>query len=73
MSDRISYNSFLKELRVIVMPTSVHDAHQAWINNSLNRMIAQGLLTFQDVENLERYVGTSKYCTNNQKYVYRRF
>lgn len=42
------------------MPTTIHDAHQPWLEYALDCMIMNQVLTFTEKHSFERYVGTSK-------------
>src|SRR6266516_8213416 len=59
---RINYNSCNRTLRVIVMPTFVHDCHQPWLHVELLKMFATGFLNFDESRHLILSSGTSEYC-----------
>ncbi|KAK9236492.1 hypothetical protein V1525DRAFT_213415 [Lipomyces kononenkoae] len=56
---RLSYDSLLQNLRVVIMPTELHDSHVPWFENSLAQMLVSGFLTIEEIVILERYPGTT--------------
>ncbi|KAJ9363747.1 hypothetical protein C8Q69DRAFT_482032 [Paecilomyces variotii] len=56
---RFSYNSFVKALNVLVMPTEVHDVHQHWISSEKLDMVLGGFLTAAEGHALTLGVGTT--------------
>ncbi|KAK9481637.1 hypothetical protein V1527DRAFT_486426 [Lipomyces starkeyi] len=56
---RLGYDSLLQNLRVVIMPTKIHDSHVPWFENSLAQMLVSGFLTIEEMVILERYPGTT--------------
>ncbi|KAK9234479.1 hypothetical protein V1525DRAFT_391415 [Lipomyces kononenkoae] len=56
---RVGYDSLLQSLRVVIMPTELHDSHVPWFENSLAQMLVSGFLTIEEMVILERYPGTT--------------
>ncbi|OJJ46530.1 hypothetical protein ASPZODRAFT_132600 [Penicilliopsis zonata CBS 506.65] len=58
-SARLTYNAFLKILRIEVMPTRLHDAHQRWAINASQNWARDGTLNSQESEILNMGVSTT--------------
>ncbi|KAL2863982.1 major facilitator superfamily domain-containing protein [Aspergillus lucknowensis] len=56
---RISYNSVTRVLCLRLMPTSLHDVHQRWINTSITGWVFDGLLSRPESELLWSGVGST--------------
>ncbi|KAJ9394538.1 hypothetical protein DTO282F9_8527 [Paecilomyces variotii] len=55
---RFSYNSLIKVLNILIMPTEVHDVHQHWIGEEKLDMVLAGFLTPAEGHALTLGVGT---------------
>ncbi|KAJ9215657.1 hypothetical protein DTO166G4_2763 [Paecilomyces variotii] len=56
---RFSYNSFVRVLNILVMPTEVHDAHQDWIDEEIKAMFVSRFLDNAELFALKFRVGTT--------------
>jgi len=54
---RLGYNSLLKTLKLVLMPSQIHDSHQPWLINSI---LDSGHLTRQERKSLRILSSTSK-------------
>ncbi|OAX84051.1 hypothetical protein ACJ72_01586 [Emergomyces africanus] len=56
---RINFNAFTETLRIRIMPTELHDAHQRWAIDALVEWTHGGLVSLEEQRNLDAGVGTT--------------
>jgi hypothetical protein len=57
---RKHYNSVTKTVWIRTMPTTIHDCHQRWFEQSEKAWYIAGQLTQAEFVNITHYAGTSK-------------
>jgi len=55
---RACYDSLEKTLSFIIMPSFLHDSHQAWVNRSIYKAISQQVLTLEEYTTMKVSSGT---------------
>lgn len=56
----ITYNSANKNLHILIMPSTLHNAHHAWIIRVLSNLLNSGHLTIVESDTLTLESGTSE-------------
>lgn len=56
---RLSYNSRLQVLKLVFLPSQIHDGHQPWLHNAIRAWTLEGLLLPQEADGLEVLTGMS--------------
>ncbi|QSS56973.1 ornithine decarboxylase antizyme [Histoplasma capsulatum var. duboisii H88] len=56
---RVNFNAFTRTLRIRIMPTELHDAHQRWAIDALVEWTQDGLLSREEQRALDAGVGTN--------------
>ncbi|KAL1989075.1 hypothetical protein VTN96DRAFT_5838 [Rasamsonia emersonii] len=55
---RLSYNSLLKTLKIILMPNLIHGCHQPWLISNMAIITSTGILMLQEHQSLRILSGT---------------
>jgi hypothetical protein len=59
-SIRKCYNSALKEISFVIMPSAIHDAHQAWLFSSVQKASIRQEFTMKEANDMRISSGTRK-------------
>ncbi|KAL1885381.1 hypothetical protein Plec18167_000874 [Paecilomyces lecythidis] len=65
---RLSYNSRLQELKLVLMSSPIHDSHQPWLNHRIIHWMLEGLLLPQQAEDDLRVLSGTRFSSFEAPY-----